>query len=364
MSGPDYSDERFEAVTTEIEELLGDLLGIETAAQMLRDYNLQRQLHPEDTQGGANPRRFTIPASTPFEVWPSVHDFANGQEVDYQRWIDGAFEAGKAGAGGMGPWLRYLADGFYLVDTKAMISSAAQQADLALHHGTQLDQDLADVSGNLAVHWEGDAKEAFFEWFPFAYGVPSALFHYANAAQACVGICAGVIGGAQAALLQQAEHARDALEEALKAWRDDFDQFPFPPGTGWAFKEIGIAIQGKVDGLTEKIPGPDIIVDALTGKAQDKVLSKIPGSGPVMKAYDILTQLEANEVDVKEQPTAQEIVDALEARLRAIAKEGDDSILKLGDRMTALAAELDDADVLVLDRLPRDPQGTYDADAG
>ena len=37
--------------------------------------------------------------------------------------------------------------------------------DLAHDVGVQTVEDFKDVSGNLSVHWEGEAKEAMFEWF-------------------------------------------------------------------------------------------------------------------------------------------------------------------------------------------------------
>ena len=359
----DYSPARLETVTDEIEELLADLMGIETAARTVRDYFASVRDEPGVAPA---PKKILLNAAKPFHVYPVLpaeEVGADGEKFGWDTWINGAYDVGAGSAAGNAAWLRSIADNYYLVDTGALISGANTQGDLVLQQGTQLDEDLADVSSTLAVHWEGDAKDEFFHWFPLAYGVVGALLQYANAAQVCVGACGDAIGATQQALLRQAESARDTLQGIIQAWHDDFDAFPFPPGSGWKFKEIGTALQGKIDQYTQHIPGPDWIIDTAESAATGKIISKIPGAAQVVKTNDLLTALESSEKDVGEQKTAQQVLDLLETAFRGIVKEGDDTLHRLESNIATLAAEVEGADILVLQRLPRDPQGSYDPSA-
>lgn len=363
-SGFNYSDHRFDASVEAVEELLGDLMGIEAAAQAVRSTYIRRQLGGND-DGATTTFPLTLPVRHPFTVYPMLALEPAGEEGSHQTWLNSAFAAGKSGADGAATWMRGFMANYYEVDAQALITGAIQQAALIEEHGTQIDEDLALINVTLGVHWEGDAKDEFLYWCAKANSVPLALLHYATAAQVCAGACGDVIGAIQQTMLQQTEQARTALSTAVAAWREDADQFPFAPGTGWKFKEIGVALQGKIDEYVAMIPVPDVIpgfvVDTVAAATQGKVLSKIPALGPAMKTYQWLTLLESEEKDVAQQPTAAEITQGLKGGLLGLADEGDASLALLADRISLLAAELEAADVLVLPRLPRDPTGSYDA---
>ena len=174
----DYSDSRFDAAVEEIESLLADLYGIEAAAQAVRDYTFK---NPDEAPKTLIP--LTIPASTPFEVYPVLPSSDMDPASTWQPWVNAVFEGAKVQAGGIGSWLKAVADNYYLVDAEAITSAAQQQMDLAHDVGVQTVEDFKDVSGNLSVHWEGEAKEAMFEWFADASAVVSILLIYADSAQ-------------------------------------------------------------------------------------------------------------------------------------------------------------------------------------
>ena len=188
----DYSDSRFDSAVEEIESLLSDLYGIEAAAQAVRDYSFK---NPDK-----GPKTFiplTLPASTPFEVYPVLPSSDMDPASTYQPWVDAVFEGAKVQAGGIGSWLKAVADNYYLVDAEAITSAAQQQMDLAHDVGVQTVEDFKEVAGNLSVHWEGDAKEAMFEWFADASAVVSILMIYADSAQLSAGAAGDAIGATQ-----------------------------------------------------------------------------------------------------------------------------------------------------------------------
>lgn len=360
MSSKNYSDERFEKVTDEIEELLGDLLGIEAAAKAVRDYIQQGQDSPDPEP--KTTFQLTLPATRSFEVYPDLA--LVGSQSEHQAWIDGHFEYGKQSAVALAAWWRSWVTNYYLVDTEAIISAAATQADLVLAHGTQLDADLVEVSGNLAVHWDGDAKEEFFEWFPRASSVVTALLLYADAAQTSAGAAADVIAAVQQKMLRHAENCRDTLTEAVEAWRKDNDVFPFPPGSGYKFAEIGHAISAKIDDYVQNIPGDGIIVRGLekaTSEGIKEGLGKLPGGKQVTTTYDLLTKAEQYDTDETQPATGLELQTAFEKTLQQIVAEGDKALDKLSAKITALAKEVASEKLLILARLPRSPEGTYTA---
>ncbi|WP_436698391.1 hypothetical protein [Nocardioides sp. BYT-33-1] len=371
----DYSDQRFETVTSEIEDLLADLMGIEAAAEMFRTYLANLKLHHEGEQVAPTVRPMTLPAAEPFTVYPVLPEppfDTSGDQHSYQAWINEAYELGRIGAAGTGAWLRSIMDNFYLVDAEALIDGADQQAALVIQHGTTLTANLGEVNAALADEWDwdGDSMDAFFTWVAVADAAPAVMLLFAYAAQSTVAKAGAAIGATQEAMLQQAESARDVLETTLKAWHDDADAFPFPPGSGWKFKDIGKAvgglIQSKVDALSDTLPdlGPlgNLGKDWALNKAKDTLISKIPAVKPATTTYKILTALEANEKDVESQPTAQAILDKVEQAFRAIATEGDAAVTTAGEGITALAATLDGADELVMPRPDPTPTGHYERD--
>lgn len=371
----DYSDQRFETVTDEIEDLLSDLMGIEAAAEMFRTYLVNLKLHHEGEQVAPTVRPMNLPAAEPFTVYPVLPEppfDMSGDQHSYQDWINQAYTAGAQAAAGTGAWLRSIMDNFYLVDAEALINGADQQAGLVIQHGTTLTANLGEVNAALADEWDwdGDSMDAFFNWVAVADAAPAAMLLFAYAAQASVAKAGAAIGATQEAMMQQAENARDALEATIEAWHADADAFPFPPGSGWKFKDIGTAIggviQSKVQALSDTLPdlGPlgNLGKDWALDKVTSKLISKIPAVKPATLTYKILTTLEANEVDVDKQPTAQVILDTVEQALRAIAKEGDAAVTTAGEGITGLAATLDGADELVMPRPDPTPTGHYERD--
>ncbi|MCR1781726.1 hypothetical protein KVF89_04190 [Nocardioides carbamazepini] len=371
----DYSDQRFETVTDEIEDLLADLMGIEAAAEMFRTHLVSLKLHHEGEQVAPTVRPISLPASKPFTVYPILPEppfDTSGDQQSYQDWINEAYAAGAQSAAGTGAWLRSIMDNFHLVDAEALINGADQQAGLVIQHGTTLTANLGEVNAALADEWDwdGDSMDAFFTWVAVADAAPAAMLLFAYAAQSSVAKAGAAIGATQEAMMQQAENARDALKATIKAWRDDADAFPFPPGSGWTFKDIGTEIGGviesKVQALSDTLPdlgplgnlGKDWALDKVTGT----LISKIPAVKPATLTYKILTTLEANEVEVEKQPTAQVIIDTVEQTFRDIAKEGDAAVTTAGEGMAALAASLHDADQLVMPRPDPTPAGHYERD--
>jgi hypothetical protein len=354
----DYSDSRFDAALDEIESLLGDLYGIEAVAQAVLDFAYK---NPDEVQGPKTNIPLTLRASTPFEVYPVLPSADMDPAATYQPWVDSVFENGKLKAAGTRAWLKAVADNYYLVDAEAITSAAQQQMELAHNVGVQIDQDFIDLSGNLSVHWEGDAKEAMFEWFAAASAVVSILMIYADSAQLSAGAAGDAIGATQQLMLRHAENGRDALEEAVAAWRNDNDVFPFPPGSGFLFKQIGSAISEHIDEYTDKLPGVgELAAKALIGK----VVKKLPYSKQVIGGYKILKALEAKDTDEKTPESADQLITAIEDGLRGIVAEGDQAVEKLSDKIKALADQVAGDPVLVLPRLPRSPGGSYTGDAG
>jgi hypothetical protein len=348
----DYSDSRFDAAVDEIESLLGDLYGIEAVAQAV----LAHYQSPDAEPGPKTNIPLTLPASPPFEVYPVLPSAVMDPAATYQPWVNSVFEAGKMQAAGTRAWLKALADNYYLVDAEAITGAAQQQMDVAHDVGVQIDEDFIEVSGNLSVHWDGEAKEAMFEWFAAASAVVSALMHYADAAQLSAGAAGDAIGATQQLMLRQAELGRDALKEAVDAWRKDNDVFPFSPGSGFLFKQIGSAISEHIDEYADKLPGPgDLIVKAAIGKG----VRKLPYSKQVLGAYKLLKALEAKDTDEQKPESAAQLIKAIEDGLSDVVKEGDQALAKLSGKINALSEQVAGDQVLVLPRLPRSPEGTY-----
>lgn len=349
----DYSDGRFDAALEEIESLLGDLYGIEAVAQAVLDFAYK---NPDEVADPTTIIPLNLPASTPFEVYPTLPSAEMDPAATYQPWVNGVFENGKMQAAATGSWLKQLADNYYLVDAEAITSAAQQQLAVAHDVGVQIDEDFIELSGNLSVHREGDAKEAMFEWFAGASAVVSALMLYADSAQLSAGAAGDAIGATQQLMLRHVENGRDSLKEAVAAWRNDNDVFPFPPGSGFLFKQIGSAISEHIDEYADKIPiAGDLIVKTLIGKG----VKKLPYSSQVLGAYKILKALEVNDTDEKKPESAAQLIAAIEEGLRGIVQEGDKAIDKLSGRIKALADQVASDNVLVLPRLPRSPEGKY-----
>lgn len=353
-----YSDAAFDAALEEIEALLADLYGIEAAAQAVIDYAYAHGGAGQD-QNPMTTVPLTLPARRPFEVYPTLPLASVELERDggYQPWLTAAFEAGKAQAGGTAAWLKAVADNYYLVDAQAIIAAAQEQSRLTHEVGARIVGDAAEVSGNLAVHWESDAKEQFFEWFPSAASVVSALLFYADSAQLSAGAAGDVIAATQKTLMRQAEEGVVAVQEAVAAWRDDYDVFPFTPGSGFLFSQIGSAVSERIEEYSSRIPAGGFLADKLIGKA----VSKIPHAAAALEGYSILTQLEVKDMDPKTPASASQLSAEIEGALRTIVVQGDVAIGKLGDKIAALAAEVASEPLLVLERLPRTPSGSYTA---
>lgn len=118
-----FAPERFRTVTDQIEELLADLMGIEAAAQFIRDFNV-RTASGDAENVAPTVRPLTIPARTAFTVYPILPMIVDG---DWQSLVSQAFEAGKGGAAAVGPWLRSLVSRFNDVDATGLVNSAVAQ---------------------------------------------------------------------------------------------------------------------------------------------------------------------------------------------------------------------------------------------
>ncbi|MBC9732209.1 hypothetical protein [Nocardioides marmotae] len=345
-----YTDEAFAKALDKVEELLADLYGIETVAEEIRRY-----AHSPDGAGDEAFKTTThinLPAQQPFTVYPSLPV----ADRDYQTWADDAFEVGRLKAAATSAWLKHVAGHYYLVDAEALTTSAQHQSKELHALGVEVDDMVAEVSSTLAVRWEGDAKEQFFEWFPMANTVVLALLFYADTAQLVAGAAGAAIRATQDALMSRAEEAVKSLEAAVAAWRDDYDVFPFPPGSGMKFKEIGIAISEAMDEYTSQVPGGEVIANQLTKKS----LKQFPVARYVTTGYQIVTTLEVNDKDPETPTTADNLRTAIEGEIRDIAREGDLALAKLDDAIAEHARAVASDPLLVLARLPRTPEGTYD----
>ena len=150
---------------------------------------------------------------------------------------------------------RTIATNYYLVDAQAIISASLQQSAMTHAEGVKINEIFKEVSGNMFAHWEGEAQEAFGEWFAVATGAVSALLWYADSAQLSAGAAADVIAATQKSLMRQAEIARDTLKEAVDTWREDNDVFPFHPGSGFKFEQLGAGVSLEGRPVRRRDPG-------------------------------------------------------------------------------------------------------------
>ncbi|WP_109506096.1 hypothetical protein [Nocardioides speluncae] len=350
-----YTDQEFERVTDDIEELLADLMGIESVARYVREQNL-----PTDTgeEGGAGPAPYTyaMPTRRSFTVWPTL------PSIGYDEWkphLDAAFAVGKGQAAGIGAWLRgCLVQHLYGVDAQSLIRAArAQQAELGTTKRGLLVDCFADVQVLMDNHWTGGASTEFEVWSNEVGPVVHALLNYAAAAQMAAGGTGDIIAAGQKTMLRQATNARQGLEDALAAWVEDADVFPFPPGSGYKLSDLMMATRDAAVDYADQFPGGGVLLAELVGSKEYAGTFDVAFT----YTYDALQKAESGDSSPKTPKTAQEFVDDLEAALTKIAKHATDAMTDIGDRLKPLAEEINDKQVLRLDAIPNaeDPGGRY-----
>lgn len=348
-----YSDARFEAVTEEIEERLGDLMGIEAVASSLRSLIQQQATDPENADL-LNTQTYRMPTQIPYTVYPSLPIVDSEQNAPQ---LDGIFETGKGAAFGTGSWIRgLLVQHLYGVDAGAIIAAAQSQQASLREVRNELVDEFSDVKILTLRHWTGGASDEFSIWADEVFGVVDALLQYAAAAQVSAGATGDVIRASQRTMLEQAERIRDDLDDALATWREDADVFPFPPGTGYKLTALVNAVTGKVQDYVDKIPGGQIIVDKAisSGKATKYV-------GAFNTAFDLLEDLEAKDTDPETPDTAAQFMTGIETAFSDIATKAESALDALGEKIALDHAEITSEPALALARLPhpRNPGGTY-----
>lgn len=358
MSG--YSDGAFESVTDEIEELLGDLMGVEAAAKAMQQFIAG--LADGDENVAPAPKELTIPAAKSFTVHPTLpmeEAVDMGSFGGYQAWVDECFEIGKGGAAGTAAWLRGLiAQHFYGVDAQAIIAGAANQQSVLTDAAGTLVEGFHDIQVLLDNHWAGGAADSFESWLGQVSFVEEAIFKCADAAQISAGATGDIIAATQQALLAQAEKCRTALDDALGTWREDSDVFPFPPGSGYKITELILEARDKVTTYADKIPGGGEVLAAVAAKAVGK-------SAPLKIAafaFTILQEAEARDSDPATPATAQEIIDHCENAMRDMTKEARDAMDVVNAPLEQLLGKIQGTGALTLAELPDKPGGVYDRD--
>ena len=186
-------------------------------------------------------------------------------------------------AGGIGSWLKAVADNYYLVNVGHRRAQPSSRWTWRTTSGSRPSRTSKEVAGNLSVHWEGEAKEAMFEWFADASAVVSILMIYADSAQLSAGAAGDAIGATQQLMLRHAENGRDALKEAVEAWRKDNDVFPFPPGVRLPLQADRVGhLRAHRREYADRLPAPaDQAVKGLLGMG----VEKLPYSAQVLGGY-------------------------------------------------------------------------------
>ncbi|MEI7055076.1 hypothetical protein WBG06_04605 [Nocardioides sp. CCNWLW239] len=347
-----FSPERFRTVTDQIEELLADLMGIEAAAQFIRDFNV-RTASGDAENVAPTVRPLTIPAKTAFTVYPTLPMIVDG---DWQSLVSQAFEAGKGGAAAVGPWLRSLVSRFNDVDATGLVNSAvAQGAALETIRHSHVEH-WANVTVLVDNNWEGGARDEFEIWAEQVTPVEDVLLTAAGLAHAAAAACGNVIGRSQSAMMAQAEDAKEALEDTLEQWRSAGDDFPYPPGVSIPLSQVMSDVEGKVNEVIGSIPlVGDFLRDKATGKA-----------GKALKYWDVAkTAVEFGDSRNKTetpQPTAEEYLDALEKHFRRIDEDAEKEFSAAQESVATVADEVDRYfGYLRLERLPdpKNPGGEF-----
>lgn len=343
-----YSDATFKDVTDEIEDLLGDLLGIEAVSSMLIAW-----IHQDDYAPITN-YTYEMPTKTPFTVYPTGPMIDNGE---FEKSCAEAFRIGKQSAYATGAWLRGTVQFLYEVDGQSLITTAkAQQSQLE-----SMEREIVDEFDAVKVlldnHWNGGSSDDFEIWFLETDRIVTALIDYAGCAQVAAGASGDVILHGQKVMLEEVQRARDDFDEALGLWREDNDVFPFPPGSAYQITDLLVAAKDNVIGYLDKIPGATAILNLAGGKS--KTASHVTMWGNV--AFDVLHDLEARDSDPKRPETGEKMIGELVATLKQIGTDSTEAMTTIGDDLKVLLDDLQGEKSLWLDRLPHpgNPGGTY-----
>ncbi|GGR63883.1 hypothetical protein J2S40_004767 [Nocardioides luteus] len=338
----EYSPEAFANVAEQIEEHVGDLMGIEAAARLVR-----ANLTPDGgtDAGPVGLERLTIPAAKPYSVTPMLPMLI---DQSWQQLINEAYQAGRKVATGLAVWFQILVDRYKDVDPSALISSANhQQAKLG---------SIADVVGiehevNVRVlttrHWTGGASDEFVIWSEQVHPSVDATLTLAGYAHAVVGASALVIKNTQQTMLSQVTGACEGLKTSLLHWRSAADNFPFPPGSDVPISESMNDVEGSVKHLVGEVP---VLGDYLAGKAVEK-------AGKAIKYWEatkaVTSALDARNPVESTQPDAQSVVDRLEYMLRSTAEAADAELDAAGADLDRVLSDLNTYwGLLRLERLP------------
>lgn len=338
----EYSPEAFANVTEQIEEHIGDLMGIEAAARFVRA-NLTPTAGADS--GPVGLEHLTIPAAEPYSVTPMLPMIV---DQSWQQLINEAYQAGKKVATGLAAWLQILVDKYKDVDPSALITSAnLQQAKLESVAGVLGIEHEVNVRVLTTRHWTGGASDEFVIWSEQVHPSVDATLTLAGYAHAVVGASALVIKQTQQTMMGQVTSTREGLNTSLAHWRSAADIFPFPPGSDIRISESMNKVEGSIKDAVGDVP---VLGDYVAGRALEK-------AGKAVKYWEatkaVTSALDSRNVVESTQPDAQSVADRVEYMLRSTVEAADSELDAAGADLDRALSDLDTYwGLLRLERLP------------
>ena len=300
----------FESAVREIERLYGDLLGVEAVSHALIDS------YGQPSQGLPTPFPYTMPTVPSFQVRPRV---AIENQAHLGTKLDQIFATAKGRAAGAAGWLWHLVDHVICVDTASIESAAQEQLRAIELLRTELGANFTSID-RMLTRFEGDTALAFGDYYQRVSIVLDQLIGYATAAQVGSAGTADVITVAKHGLVQSTQTAQAAFDAVLSAWRQDADNFPYPPGL----------VEQNVDEFTELVHKVVKYAEYIP-KIGDSVEEVDKRGRQVMHvlgvAHDVIKSEQSH--PLKLQPHADALFGGVKAALQAKASDVDHALATL-----------------------------------